>query len=71
MKIVIIGLGTIGGDVLKTITNSNHDIAIIDEDKNLIDKYVENMMFRVSLAMVLLWKYNKKRVCKTLMSLLL
>lgn len=41
MKIVIVGLGTIGGDVLKTITSSNHDITIIDEDKNLIDKYVE------------------------------
>lgn len=41
MKIVIIGLGTIGEDVLKSITNSNHNIIIIDEDKTLIDKYVE------------------------------
>lgn len=41
MKIVIIGLGTIGGDVLKTLSNDKHIITIIDEDKNLIEQYIE------------------------------
>ena len=43
MKIVIIGLGTIGKTVLKNISHKGHNITIIDDDKdkieNLIEKY--------------------------------
>lgn len=43
MKIVIIGLGTIGKTVLKSLSGMEHTITIIDEDKekveNLIEKY--------------------------------
>lgn len=43
MKIVIIGLGTIGKTILKSLSGEGHAITIIDEDKdkiqNLIEKY--------------------------------
>ena len=43
MKIVIIGLGTIGSTILKSLSGEGHTITIIDEDKdkieNLIQKY--------------------------------
>ena len=43
MKIVIIGLGTIGKTILKNLSGEGHTITIIDEDKakveHLIEKY--------------------------------
>ncbi len=43
MKIVIIGLGTIGKTILKNLSSEGHTITIIDQDKhrveNLIEKY--------------------------------
>lgn len=43
MKIVIIGLGTIGRTILKNLSGEDHTITIIDEDKakveHLIEKY--------------------------------
>lgn len=43
MKIVIIGLGTVGRTVLKSLAGKEHTVTIIDEDKrkieNLIEKY--------------------------------
>ena len=43
MKIVIIGLGTIGKTILKNLSSEGHTVTIIDEDKvkieNLIEKY--------------------------------
>ena len=43
MKIIIIGLGTIGKTILKSLSRKGHNIMIIDEDKdkieNLIGKY--------------------------------
>ena len=43
MKIVIIGLGTVGKTILKNLSDEEHTITIIDEDKtrieNLIEKY--------------------------------
>ena len=43
MKIVIIGLGTIGKTILKNLAGEGHTVTIIDEDKdkveNLIEKY--------------------------------
>ncbi|MBQ8797682.1 MAG: Trk system potassium transporter TrkA [Oscillospiraceae bacterium] len=43
MKIVIIGLGTIGKTILKNLSSERHTITIIDENKhrieNLIEKY--------------------------------
>ena len=41
MKIIIIGLGTIGSDILKALSNDKHAITVIDEDKNLIEKIIE------------------------------
>ena len=41
MKIVIIGIGTIGNDVLKTLSNDKHNITIIDDDRNLVEKMIE------------------------------
>ena len=43
MKIVIIGLGTIGRTILKNLSSEGHTVTIIDDDKakieNLIEKY--------------------------------
>ena len=41
MKIVIIGLGTIGKTILKTLSDGEHTITIIDEDKNKIEDLIE------------------------------
>jgi trk system potassium uptake protein TrkA len=41
MKIVIIGLGTIGKTILKNLSHSGHNIAIIDEDKDKIEALIE------------------------------
>lgn len=41
MKIVIIGLGTIGRTILKALTNENHTITIIDENKEKIEDLIE------------------------------
>ena len=41
MKIVIIGLGTIGRTILKSLSGEGHTITIIDEDKDLIEKLIE------------------------------
>jgi len=41
MKIVIIGLGTIGRTILKNLTSEGHTVTIIDEDKEKIDELIE------------------------------
>ena len=41
MRIVIIGIGTIGSDVLKTLANEKHDITIVDDDKNNVESLIE------------------------------
>lgn len=41
MKIVIIGLGTIGKTILKNLANDDHTITIIDEDKNKVESLIE------------------------------
>lgn len=41
MKIVIIGLGTIGRTILKRLSEDGHSITIIDEQKNLIESLIE------------------------------
>lgn len=41
MKIVIIGLGTIGRTILRSLSGENHTITIIDEDKTLIEELIE------------------------------
>ncbi len=41
MKIVIIGLGTIGTTMLKTLSGEAHTITIIDEDKDHIERMIE------------------------------
>lgn len=41
MKIVIIGMGTIGRDVLKTLAHEKHDITIIDDNKNNVESLIE------------------------------
>lgn len=41
MKIVIIGLGTIGRTILKSLSGEGHTITIIDEDKEKIESLIE------------------------------
>lgn len=41
MKIVIIGLGTIGKTILKNLTGEGHTITIIDEDERKIGELIE------------------------------
>ncbi len=41
MKIIIIGLGTIGKTVLKALSGEGHTITIIDEDKEKIESLIE------------------------------
>lgn len=41
MRIVIIGLGTIGTTLLKDLAGQGHDITIIDEDKGRIESLIE------------------------------
>ena len=41
MKIVIIGLGTIGKTIVKTLDKENHTITVIDENKEKVEKLIE------------------------------
>ncbi|MBQ8311025.1 MAG: Trk system potassium transporter TrkA [Clostridia bacterium] len=41
MKIVIIGLGTIGKTILKSLSGKGHTVTIIDEDKDKIEELIE------------------------------
>ena len=41
MKIIIIGRGTIGRTILRSLAGENHTITIIDEDKALIENLIE------------------------------
>ncbi len=41
MKIVIVGLGTIGGDVLRILSKDGHHITVVDEDKALVESLIE------------------------------
>lgn len=41
MKIVIIGVGTIGRSILKNLSGEGHNITIVDEDKNKIERLIE------------------------------
>ena len=41
MKIVIIGLGTIGKTILKNLSSEGHTITIIDEDKQKVETLIE------------------------------
>ena len=41
MKIVIIGLGTIGKTVLKSLSGMGHTLTIIDDDKDKVERLIE------------------------------
>ena len=41
MKIVIIGLGTIGRTLLKSLSGEKHTITIIDENKDKIENLIK------------------------------
>ena len=41
MKIIIIGLGTIGRTVLKTLSGEDHVITIIDDDREKVESLIE------------------------------
>ncbi len=41
MKIVIIGMGTIGSDIVKILSNEKHTITIIDDDRVLVERLIE------------------------------
>lgn len=42
MKIVIIGLGTIGRTILKSLSGEDHTITVIDDDKDKIEALIES-----------------------------
>jgi trk system potassium uptake protein TrkA len=42
MKIVIIGIGTIGHTILKSIDRESHTITVIDENKDKIESVIEH-----------------------------
>ena len=42
MKIAIIGLGNIGMTILKHLSREGHTITIIDENKDKIEKMIED-----------------------------
>lgn len=41
MKIVIIGLGSIGKTILRSLSNEGHTVTIIDENKSVIENLIE------------------------------
>lgn len=41
MRIIIIGLGTIGETILKNLSNEGHTITIIDENKDIVESLIE------------------------------
>lgn len=41
MRIVIIGLGTIGKTILKNLAGEGHTLTIIDDDKNTVEEIIE------------------------------
>ena len=41
MRIIIIGLGTVGETILKNLSNEGHTITIIDENKDIIESLIE------------------------------
>ena len=43
MKIVIIGLGTIGRTILKNLSGEGHTITIIDEERSKIEALIERI----------------------------
>ena len=40
MRIVIVGLGTIGKTILKTLAKEKHSITLIDENKDKIEAQI-------------------------------
>ncbi|MBQ8496062.1 MAG: Trk system potassium transporter TrkA [Clostridia bacterium] len=42
MKIIIIGVGTIGKTILKTLTDEGHTITVIDEDKDKVEALINS-----------------------------
>ena len=54
MRIIIVGLGTIGKKILQTLSNENHSITLIDENKEKMivvllsdtgERYLSSEMF--------------------------
>ena len=41
MQIVIIGLGSIGKTILRSLSNEGHTVTIIDENKSVIENLIE------------------------------
>lgn len=39
MKIVVVGLGQIGQELAKEMINKNHDVTVVDTDKELVDNF--------------------------------
>ena len=53
MKIVLIGLGTIGKTVLKSLSGMEHTITIIDEDKDKVEGLIEKYdVFGVAILLI-------------------
>lgn len=65
MKIVVIGLGSIGRSILKSLSGEGHTVTIIDEDKNLVEGSSKNMMCSVLWVTVLPWTSRRRPIRKT------
>lgn len=59
MRIVIIGIGTIGRTILKNLAGEAHPITIIDEDKKLIEALIENTTYSVWSETVPAWIFRR------------
>ncbi|NMB41922.1 MAG: Trk system potassium transporter TrkA [Firmicutes bacterium] len=42
MKVVIVGAGKVGFQLVENLSNENHDVTVIDSNQNVIDKLNEN-----------------------------
>ena len=58
MKIIIIGLGTIGRTILRSLSGEGHTVTIIDENKDVIERMIERIELEVRL-----W-YNRAHCSK-------
>ena len=41
MKIIVIGIGSIGGTIVKSLSGEGHTITIVDENKDLVESLIE------------------------------
>ena len=60
MKIVIIGLGTMGESVLASLGGEGHTVTLIDESEQVISRLIEKYDVAGVVATVLAWTSKGK-----------